>query len=190
MDIASAAMAHACAADPTFEWTLRLTSADPFFRRSGPSKLCCSVTQPLQRFGHQRYGLRDESSADEPPKPGGGGPGYEGVRGFSGLASRAGLCLRNKESGGKRLSGKTRKGNVYLRRTLCQCAWAATRKKESQLAALYHRIRSRRGHQKAIMAVAHQLIVIIFQLLREGYIRNWGANTMINATSRRQPSAW
>jgi len=84
------------------------------------------------------------------------------------LASWAGLCPGNKESGGKRLSGKTRKGNVYLRRTLCQCAWAATRKKDSQLAALYHRIRSRRGHQKAIMAVAHQLIIIIFHLLRDG----------------------
>jgi len=81
------------------------------------------------------------------------------------LASWAALCPGNRESGGKRGSGKTRKANPYLRRALCQSAWAATHKKESYLAALFRRIRSRRGDQKAIMAVAHQLLTIIFYIV-------------------------
>lgn len=84
------------------------------------------------------------------------------------LASWAALCPGVRESGGKRMSGKTRKGNPYLRRALCQSAWAAARKKESHLAALFRRIRGRRGEQKAIMAVAHELLTIIFHILRDG----------------------
>jgi transposase len=84
------------------------------------------------------------------------------------LASWAALCPGNRESGGKRISGKTRKGNRYLRRALCQSAWAASHKKDSHLAALFRRIRSRRGEQKAIMAVAHQLLTIIFHIIRDG----------------------
>lgn len=86
------------------------------------------------------------------------------------LASWAALCPGNKESGGKRISGKTRKGNRYLRRALCQSAWAAARKKESHLATLFGRIRSRRGEQKAAMAVAHQLLTIIFHIIADGTV--------------------
>jgi transposase len=86
------------------------------------------------------------------------------------LASWAALCPGNRESGGKRMSGKTRKGNPYLRRCLCQSAWAAARKKESHLAALFRRIRARRGEQKASMAVAHQLLTIIFHIVRDGTV--------------------
>lgn len=86
------------------------------------------------------------------------------------LASWAALCPGNRESGGKRMSGKTRKGNPYLRRALCQSAWAATHKKESYLAALFRRIRARRGEQKAILALAHQLLVILFHILRDGTV--------------------
>lgn len=84
------------------------------------------------------------------------------------LASWAAICPGQRESGGKRLSGKTRKGNVYLRRVLCQSAWAASHAKNCFLASFYRRVRSRRGHQKAIMAVAHRLLVIVFHLLRGG----------------------
>lgn len=84
------------------------------------------------------------------------------------LASWAALCPGNRESGGKQMSGKTRKGNVYLRRILCQAAWAATNKHGSYMGALYRRIRARRGHQRAIMAVAHQLLTVIFHMLRDG----------------------
>jgi hypothetical protein len=86
------------------------------------------------------------------------------------LASWAALCPGNRESGGKRISGKTRKGNRYLRRILCQSAWATTHTKDSHLSALFRRIRSRRGEQKAIMAVAHQLLTIIFHVVRDGSV--------------------
>jgi transposase len=84
------------------------------------------------------------------------------------LASWAAVCPGNRESGGKRMSGKTRKGNGYVRRILCQCAWAATRKKGSYFGVLYRRVRGRRGHQKAIMAVAHQMLTVIYHMLRDG----------------------
>src|ERR1019366_3000704 len=83
------------------------------------------------------------------------------------LASWAAVCPGNRESGGKRMSGKTRKGNSYLRRILCQAAWAATRKKVSYVCVLYRRFRSRRGHQKAIMAVAHHLLTVIYHMLHD-----------------------
>jgi hypothetical protein len=83
------------------------------------------------------------------------------------LASWAAVCPGNRESGGKRMSGKTRKGNCYLRRILCQAAWAATNQRDSYLGTLYRRVRGRRGHQKAIMAVAHQILTIIYHMLRD-----------------------
>jgi transposase len=86
------------------------------------------------------------------------------------LASWAALCPGNRESGGKRISGRTRKGNRYLRRALCQSAWAASHTKDTHLSALYRRIRSRRGEQKAIMALAHQLLIIAFHIVRDGTV--------------------
>ena len=86
------------------------------------------------------------------------------------LASWAALCPGNRESGGKRISGKTRKGNRYVRRALCQSAWAASHKKDCHLAVLFRRVRGRKGEQKAIMAVAHQLLVIMFYVVRDGSV--------------------
>jgi transposase len=84
------------------------------------------------------------------------------------LASWAGVCPGNHESAGKRLSGKTRKGNPWLRRVLIQVAHAASRQKNSYLAAQYRRIAARRGTKRAAMAVAHSILVIIYHLLSEG----------------------
>jgi transposase len=81
-------------------------------------------------------------------------------------SSWAGLCPGNNESAGKRKSGKTRKGDQWLRRYLTEAAWAATRKKGSYLSALYHRLLVRRGKKKAIVAVAHKLLVIIYHMLK------------------------
>ena len=83
-------------------------------------------------------------------------------------ASWAGLCPGNHESGGKRLSNRTRKGNRWLRRALCQSAWAASRKKNSYLAAFFYRKAGKHGMRKAIMALAHRLLVIAFCVLRDG----------------------
>lgn len=84
------------------------------------------------------------------------------------LASWAGLCPGNHESAGKRKSGKIRKGNRWLRRCLCQAAWAVSTKKNSYLSALYRRLAARRGGKRAVIAVAHNLLVIAYYILRDG----------------------
>jgi transposase len=83
-------------------------------------------------------------------------------------ASWAGLCPGNSESAGKRFSGRTRKGDRYLRRILVQSAWAAARTKDCFLAALFHRIAHRRGLKKAAVAVAHRIPTIAWSIIRNG----------------------
>jgi len=83
------------------------------------------------------------------------------------LASWSCLCPGNCESAGKRLSGRTRKGNRWLRRAFCQMAWAATRKKGSYCKTQFRRLAGRRGKQRALMAVAHTLLTIVYHLLRD-----------------------
>jgi transposase len=84
------------------------------------------------------------------------------------LASWAALCPGHHESAGKRKSGKTREGNKWLRRTLCQAAWAVTRKKNCYLAAQFKRLAARRGVKRAALAVAHSILVIGYHLLKTG----------------------
>ena len=81
------------------------------------------------------------------------------------LASWAGLCPGNNESAGKRRSGKTNFGNRHLKAMLVQVAWAAARTKKSYFHAMYHRIKSRRGHKKAVVAVAHAMLLVAWHLL-------------------------
>ncbi len=83
------------------------------------------------------------------------------------LASWAGLCPGNKESGGKRLSGRITKGNGWLRAMLGECAWSAARTRSTYLAAQYHRLARRRGPQKAAVAVAHSILVIAYHVLHD-----------------------
>lgn len=84
------------------------------------------------------------------------------------LASWAGLCPGNHESAGKRKSGKTRDGNKWLRRSLCQAAWAASRKKDCYLATQFKRLAARRGLKRALMAVAHTILIIGYYMLKTG----------------------
>jgi transposase len=84
------------------------------------------------------------------------------------LASWAGLCPGSHESAGKRKSGKIRKGSLWLRRCLCQAAWAVSTKKNNYLSALYRRLAARRGSKRATIAVAHNLLVIAYYILRDG----------------------
>jgi transposase len=81
------------------------------------------------------------------------------------LVSWAGLCPGNKESAGKRLSSRTRKGDRYLRAGLIEAAQAAAHTKNTYLAAQFHRLAPRRGKKKAIVAVAHSILVIVYHLL-------------------------
>jgi transposase len=82
-------------------------------------------------------------------------------------ASWTGLCPGNNESAGKRKSGRIRKGNQWLRRYLIEAAWAAVRKRGTYLSALYYRLVPRRGKKKAILAVAHALLVMIYHILKD-----------------------
>lgn len=82
------------------------------------------------------------------------------------LASWAGLCPGNNESAGKRKSGRTRHGDTWLRSIMVQVAWAAARTKNTYLSALYHRLAARRGAKRAIIAVAHAILSIIYSMLR------------------------
>ena len=82
------------------------------------------------------------------------------------LASWAGLCPGNNESAGKRLSSVTRDGNKWLRRALCQAAWAVTRKKDCYLAAQFRRVAAHRGIKRAVIAVAHSVLIIAYTMLK------------------------
>ncbi len=81
------------------------------------------------------------------------------------LASWAGMCPGNNESAGKRLSGKTNKGSTYLRDALIQAAWAATHTKQTYLAAQFRRLVRVKGKKRALIAVGHSILVIIYHLL-------------------------
>jgi transposase len=81
------------------------------------------------------------------------------------LASWAGLCPGNHESAGKHKTGKTRKGSIWLRAGLIEAALGATRTKNSAVAARYRRILRHRGHKKAIVAVAHNLLITAYHIL-------------------------
>ena len=84
------------------------------------------------------------------------------------LISWAGLCPKNDESAGKRRSNRMKKGAPWLKTTLIQCAWAASRKKNSYLQAQYLRIRSRRGAKKAVVAVAASMLTAAYHMLKDG----------------------
>jgi transposase len=84
------------------------------------------------------------------------------------LASWAGVCPGNNESAGKRRSGRTRQGSKWLRGTLIEAARAAARTRNTYLNAQYHRVRARRGANKASLAVAHSLLVAVWHMLQTG----------------------
>lgn len=84
------------------------------------------------------------------------------------LASWVGLCPGHHESAGKRRSGRARKGNPALRTAMCEAAWAASHGKDTYLAAQFRRFKRRfgtKGETKAIFAVAHTMIVIVWHVL-------------------------
>jgi transposase len=84
------------------------------------------------------------------------------------LASWAGICPGQRESAGKRGSAKTRKGSPWLRATLIQCARAAARSKTTYLSERYRQVMRRRGDKKAVVAVAHDILVATWWMLTTG----------------------
>jgi transposase len=93
------------------------------------------------------------------------------------LASWAGMCPGNAESGGRRLSGRTRRGNSWVRRTLAEVANVVSRMKGTYLAAQYRRIAARRGKGRAVLAVGHSILVALYHMLtRHAPYRELGAD--------------
>ena len=83
------------------------------------------------------------------------------------LASWAKICPGNDESAGKRKSGRTGRGNNLLRGALVEAAWAASHTKHTYLSAYYHRLASRRGRKRALVALAHTILVIVYHILKD-----------------------
>ena len=89
------------------------------------------------------------------------GPDMSRFKSAERLASWVGICPGNNESAGKRKSGKTRKGNAWVRRLLCEFAQAAARSRSAFIAALA----IRKGHKKSIVALAHKMLRTLFAML-------------------------
>jgi transposase len=101
------------------------------------------------------------------------------------LVSWAGLCPRSDESAGKKRSTKLRKGNPWLKTTLIQCAWAAIRS-PGYMRSKYHRIRGRAGKMKAIVAVAHAMLVAIYHMLTNKKVyRDLGVDFFVQRDAER-----
>jgi transposase len=83
------------------------------------------------------------------------------------LCSWAGLCPGHNESAGKQKSARTRKGNQKLRSSLIEAARAASRAKDTYLSSQYHRIAARRGANRAAVAVAHSILIIVYHILKQ-----------------------
>lgn len=84
------------------------------------------------------------------------------------LVAWAGLCPGQNESAGKRKSSRLRKGAPWLKTILVQCAWAASRKKDSYYKAQFNRLRAKHGPKKAICAVAASMLTAIYHMLKDG----------------------
>jgi transposase len=84
------------------------------------------------------------------------------------LASWAGMCPGNNESAGKKRSGRMNEGNKWLKRTLNQTAWAGSRTKASYFRSQFQRLSRRRGVKRAVMAVGHSQLGVVYQMLKRG----------------------
>jgi transposase len=82
------------------------------------------------------------------------------------IASWSGICPGNEESAGKRKRARITHGNVWLRRALAEAAWAASHTKDTYLSAQYRRLAGRRGKKRALIAVAHTILTIIYHMLK------------------------
>jgi transposase len=83
------------------------------------------------------------------------------------LCSWAAVCPGHDETGGKRRSGKTRRGNRWLRGALTEAAWAASRSKPTYFHGQYRRLAGRRGKKRAIVAVSHSLLIAVYHVLHD-----------------------
>ena len=102
------------------------------------------------------------------------------------LSSWAGVCPGNNESAGKKKSGKTQKGNSFLKGALTEAAWAASKTKNSSYNAIYHNLR-RKGKKRSLVALAHRMLIDIFFVLKTGEpYQDMGAEAVHERTLKRR----
>jgi len=103
------------------------------------------------------------------------------------VTSWAGMCPGNDESAGKRRNPRTNPATRYLRAALCEAAWAASHTKNTYPAAQYKRLVRRMPKKKALIAVGHTLLVIVYKILSTGQTyRELGGASFVAS----KPSAW
>ena len=105
------------------------------------------------------------------------------------LASWVGICPGNNESAGKRKSGRVRKGNLYVRRLLCEFAHAASRTK-SAFKSKFESLIVRRGHKRSIVALAHKLLRTIYFMLSRGEYYRDSATDYEALSVKRNSARW
>lgn len=103
------------------------------------------------------------------------------------ISSWAGVCPGNNESAGKKKSGRTQKGNSFLKGALTESAWAASKTKDTSYSAFYHNIVRRRGTKRALVALAHRMLIDIYYVLRTGEpYQDAGAEAVCERTMKRR----
>jgi len=118
------------------------------------------------------------------------GPTVEAFPSAADLVSWAGVCPGNNQTAGKRKSGTTRAGNPWLRRALCEAAWAAAKTKGTYLQAQFRRLAALRGPKRALMAVASSILTAGYYMLqRATRYQDLGLTTSTNATAFGPPVA-
>jgi transposase len=133
---------------PPFEWAAELLASMPGVDRTASCALLAEIGVDMSRFASSRH-----------------------------LASWAGLCPANNESAGKRRSGKSHRGNRWIKGLMTEIAWAASRKKDSYSRAQYRKLAGHRGKKRALVAVANSLLQAAWHMLtkRQSY-QNLGAD--------------
>jgi transposase len=104
------------------------------------------------------------------------------------LAAWAGVCPGNNESAGKRLSGRARNGNVFLRTALVEASRAAVRKKGGYLRSKYYRLKARAGGKRAALAIAHKLLIIAYRILADGTVYKDLGDTYLDTLGKARTS--
>jgi len=119
------------------------------------------------------------------------GPTVEAFPSAADMVSWAGVCPGNNQTAGKRKSGTTRAGNPWLRRALCEAAWAASKSKGTYLQAQFRRLAALRGPKRALIAVANSILTSTYYMLQRGTTyKNSALTISTNATPFAPPTAW
>lgn len=126
------------AAMPPFEWAAGLLMTMPGVERTAACALIAEIGADMSRFPSSRH-----------------------------LASWAGLCPGNNESAGKRRSGKSHRGNRWIKAVMTEIAWAATRTKKSYSGAQFRKLAGHRGKKRALVAVANSLLQAVWYMLTQ-----------------------